>query len=148
MLRSLRVFTVAVATTMVGACDHWTAGRGTDAGGHGAIPADTAEQLNAVISQRLSNCWFVPQEIKGREDLAVVLDLVLARDGTIQGAAIVGANRAADGQLYDSAVGNVFSALEDPTCVPIAGLPLNQYHYWRSVQVRFDPAAPPATSSN
>ena len=149
MLQSIRIVAIAAATMIAGACDHWTAKRGVDAGGYGEIPADTAEQLNAVISQRISECWLVPKEIKGREDLAVVLNLILAQDGTVQRAAIVSTSQNAGDPLYDSALGNVFSALEDPTCVPIAGLPLDQYHYWRNVTVRFDPSDPPsATSSN
>ncbi|MEM0907143.1 MAG: cell envelope biogenesis protein TolA [Pseudomonadota bacterium] len=102
------------------------------ASGRAAAPLTLSEK-DALRSQ-MQRCWNPPIAVRDGTDVAIIVEVRLFIDGSVEAIDSVGAQGV--GRLYDVAADSARRAVLQ--CQPYR-LPTSKYAEWKAVQVTFDP---------
>ncbi len=91
-----------------------------------------------LVKRQISDCWNVPAGAKDAQDLNVVLEVEVNRDGTVRTADIKDGLRSMSDPFYRAAAESAKRAMFNPKCTPLR-LPPDRYEHWRSMIITFNP---------
>lgn len=121
-------------------------------------PAETGEKIisdvpydpNAPLSQTVENsirsqimkCWNYQGGAKDQESLVAHIQVIFREDGSIIDAKLKATDqmRYSSDAAFRSLVDSARRATRNPNCVPLKGLPVDEYKSWSKVELVFDPA--------
>jgi len=90
------------------------------------------------IKRQLYACWSPPAGAKNVKDMAVIVRIKFASDGTVTEANYVDKGVFAGNQFYKAAVSAALRAVWK--CSPLQ-IPKDEYEYWKEIEFNFDPSA-------
>jgi hypothetical protein len=96
----------------------------------------TTSELD-VVKQQIEQCWNVPAGARDAKDLTPEFRVYMNRDGTIQSATQLNADRNSD-PYFQAAAEAAARALHNPQCQPLK-LPPDKYDQWQTFTITFDP---------
>jgi hypothetical protein len=110
------------------------------------VPYDPSAPLSQTVENSIRNqimaCWNYQGGAKDQETLVAHIQVIFREDGSIIDAKL----KATDQMRYNSdpafrsLVDSARRATRNPNCVPLKGLPMNEYKSWSKVELVFDPA--------
>ena len=99
-------------------------------------PKLTTSELD-VVKQQIEQCWNVPAGARDAKDLTPEFRVYMNRDGTVQSATQLNADRNSD-PYFQAAAEAAARALRNPRCQPLK-LPPDKYDQWQTFTITFDP---------
>ena len=100
-------------------------------------PVMTGTEIDAV-RRTIARCWLVPNGARGAKDLVVVIQMKLAKDGTVTKAVIADMARYKTDPAFKAAADSARRAVLDPKCNPLP-LPPEKYDQWKDIEMPFNP---------
>jgi len=97
----------------------------------------TSGEINAMIRQ-IHGCWSILPGAAKAETLAVLLQVSVNADRTVQSVNIVDKSRYQRDPLFRAAADNAIRAIKHADCTPL-NLPSNKYEEWKEIEFNFDP---------
>ncbi|WP_420394078.1 hypothetical protein [Acuticoccus sp.] len=101
----------------------------------GRLDAPQTAAWKDAVMDALRRCWIRPAAIDQREELAIVVEMTLAQDGSL--ARINDVRARGIGPIFDIAADAARRAVLK--CTPFEFLPPSAYEDWKELQVTFDP---------
>jgi hypothetical protein len=99
--------------------------------------APMTESEIGAMRQQLAECWTVPTELRGVQNLAVQIRVLFNPDGSVAEAEIVDRARMASDAAYRTAATKAYGAVM--SCSPLRDMPPNKHNIWKNVTLTFDP---------
>ena len=90
------------------------------------------------IKRQLYACWSPPSGAKNAKDMAVVVRIKFAKDGSVVEASHVDHGMFSGNQFYNAAVAAALRAVWK--CSPL-NIPKNEYENWKEIEFNFDPSS-------
>ncbi len=92
-----------------------------------------------AIRSQIAKCWNVPAGAKDAQELVVVLDIELERDGSVLKVELANESKArySRDSFFRAAADSAIRAVRQ--CSPLKDLPVDKYQTWRSLELGFDP---------
>lgn len=110
------------------------------------VPYDPTAPLSQTVENSIRNqimkCWNYQGGAKDQETLVAHIQVIFREDGSIIDAKLKATDqmRYSSDPAFRSMVDSARRATRNPDCVPLKGLPVNEYKSWSKVELVFDPA--------
>lgn len=105
-------------------------------------PSDVGAPLSLsvkdAIKRQIESCWNPPAGNKDAGKLQILLNIAFNRDGSVASVKIIDTIKYGNDELYKVAADAAVRAVHK--CSPLQDLPVDQYNFWKNLELNFDPS--------